>query len=377
MNKIKMKITHVIIGLNIGGAELMLKRLIDGTESQRGVKHSIISLTDLGVLGKELLASGIEVKYLGMKNAFFLPLVFFKLRQEIKKQQPDLVQTWMYHADILGGLAAKSLKVKRIIWNVRNTNFGLNGFMHKALIKVSAIISKNIPDKIIYVSQSAKLSHERVGYDKTKSIVINNGFDTSKYSKRIADREKVREEFQYNEQDIVILSVGRYAPSKDHLNFIKAAKMAIKQNINIKVLMIGLNVDMYNSKLLNVIGDDISSFYLAGQRNDIPSVFSGVDVFCLHSLTEGFPNVLGEAMSSALPCITTRAGDAELILHDCKYTVDISDAEGLAKVMGIVSKKSSDEKAVMGKMNRQIILENYTIENIRKKYVTLYGQGEK
>lgn len=375
MEKVELKITHIIIGLNVGGAELMLKRLVEGTQSPGQVRHSIISLTDLGTVGKQLLSAGFDVRYLGLKGALTLPKVLFKLRQEIKRQKPNVVQTWMYHADVLGGLAAKSLKVDRIIWNVRNTNFGLNGLMHKLLIRLSALISKYVPDRIVYVSQSAQESHEEAGYDPVKSLIINNGFSINKYH-RESDRDELRKELRFRKQDIVICSVGRYAPSKDHLTFIKAIKVAIGKNPNIKALMIGLNIDDTNQTLVNEIGNYTQYFYLAGQRNDIPRIFNCVDVFCLHSITEGFPNVLGEAMSSALPCITTKAGDAELILNDCRYTVDIRDFDELASKVNQMSNMSSVERAALGENNKDIILERYTLEHILNKYLVLYKKGE-
>lgn len=87
-----MKITHIIIGLGIGGAELMLKRLVEGLNGKDGMQHSVISLTDLGPVGQQLLDNGIQVTSLGMKNALSIPSTFIKLRSEFKKQKPDTLQ---------------------------------------------------------------------------------------------------------------------------------------------------------------------------------------------------------------------------------------------------------------------------------------------
>lgn len=367
-----MRIVHVIIGLGVGGAELMLKRLIEGVDGNDRMEHSVISLTELGPVGQKLREQGVDVKVLGMRNALSIPKTFFRLRVELKNIKPDIVQTWMYLADILGGLAAKSLKINNIVWNVRNTNFGLNGLSHIVLIKVSSFLSKFIPKKIIYVSYSAKNSHEKVGYASEKSIVIYNGFDTKKYCYKAENRNKLRKEFQFKSTDLVFCSVGRYATSKDHLNIVKAAKIAVKSNKNIRILMIGLNVDNNNSTLMEAIGEDINYFYLAGQRNDISSVFSGVDAFCLHSITEGFPNVLGEAMSSSLPCITTRAGDAEIILNNENYTVDIKDETNLAEKIITMSLLPLDERIKMGNRNRTLVLNNYSLNHVLEKYDNLY-----
>ncbi|WP_351123768.1 glycosyltransferase [Shewanella sp. T24-MNA-CIBAN-0130] len=371
------RIVHVIIGLGVGGAELMLKRLIEGLDGKDGMEHSVISLTDLGPVGHQLRDLGVDVKALGMRNVLSIPKTLFRLRVELKNLKPDIVQTWMYLADILGGLAAKSLRVNNIIWNVRNTNFGLNGLSHTILIKVSSVLSKSIPKKIVYVSNSAKDSHELVGYRMEKSIVIYNGFDTENYCYKALEGKSLREEFQFKNSDVVFCSVGRYAVSKDHLTLIKAIKIAIKSNKNIKVLMVGLNVDNSNATLVDAIGNDTSYFCLAGQRNDIPSVFSGVNAFCLHSITEGFPNVLGEAMSSGLPCITTRAGDAELILNNKDYTVNIKDVDDLAEKIINMSLLSLDQRVKLGKRNRVLVLDKYSLNNVFEKYKSLYLRESK
>ena len=113
------KIVHIIMSLNIGGAELMLKRLVLHSHQKEQFEHIIITLTDLGAMGPELQNEGITVHTLGMKSISTVPLIFLKLQRLLKKIQPDVVQTWMYHSDLLGGLAAKSLGVKKIIWGIK------------------------------------------------------------------------------------------------------------------------------------------------------------------------------------------------------------------------------------------------------------------
>lgn len=120
------KIAHVIIGLNVGGAELMLQRLILNSNKNNQFEHSVISLTDLGSIGYELKQQGVAVYSLGMKSLTSAPLMFFKLQKLLKKIQPHVVQTWMYHSDLLGGLAAKSVGVKKIIWGIRNSEIDSN-----------------------------------------------------------------------------------------------------------------------------------------------------------------------------------------------------------------------------------------------------------
>lgn len=363
------KILHIIIGLNVGGAELMLKRLVEGLDGKDGMQHSVISLTDLGPVGKQLQDSGISVTALGMKSAVSLPSTFYKLRRELKKQQPDIVQTWMYHADFLGGLAAKSIGINKVIWNVRNTHLSSSGKLNFIFRKSCAALSSRVPYEVVYVSYSAQTAHLKAGYTSDKGIVIGNGFDTNKYFFSEESRNKYRAELNLESDEIAVFSVGRYAPAKDHLTFIKAICEASKGNKKIKGVLVGRDIDLEN---FNLSDTEKKKFLVLGEKKDIAGLLSAADVFCLHSITEGFPNVLGEAMSVGLPCITTKAGDAGLILSNKKYTVETGGFLLIARLIIELSEESISNRRVIGNNNREEILKCFSLETILNKYLALY-----
>lgn len=364
-----MKVTHIIVALDVGGAELMLKRLVEELNNRDGMQHSIISLKNLGPVANQLNDAGIKVTALGMKNTFSVFSTFFKLRQELKEQKPDIVQTWMYHADFLGGLASRSVGIDKIIWNVRNTYLTSSGKLNFIFRKSCAFLSSTVPHEIIYVSYSAQREHLKAGYTHDKGVVIGNGFDTNKYAFNTDHRAKYRKELDLKSNEIAVFSVGRCIPAKDHQTFVKAICEASKANKNIKGVLIGRNLDL-DSFLLSEYQK--KSFIVLGERENISQLLSAADVFCLHSITEGFPNVLGEAMSVGLPCITTKAGDAELILSNKKYTVETGDFSSMAKLMVELSKKSTGFRKDIGKENRQKVLNYFSLQTILNKYLTLY-----
>lgn len=107
------KVVHIITGLNDGGAEGVLTRLCLHSEQ---VQHVVISLMDDGKYGPLLARSGVTVHCLGMNPGKPSIVRLFRLIRLIRAEQPDAVQTWMYHADLLGGISARLAGVRRVFW---------------------------------------------------------------------------------------------------------------------------------------------------------------------------------------------------------------------------------------------------------------------
>ena len=102
------------------------------------------------------------------------------LREWLEKEKPDIVQTWMYHADLFGGIACRLAGIKQVFWNVRNTQIPQKGLsVTLSVIKICAFLSKFIPKKVICCAQSALESHVNLGYRKEKMVVVPNGFETT------------------------------------------------------------------------------------------------------------------------------------------------------------------------------------------------------
>ena len=368
-----MKVLHVISGLNNGGAEGVLYRLC---KHDNRCQHIIISMMDEGKYGPLLKDIGIELHCLNMQQGRFSISGLWRLFKLISNNKPDVVQTWMCHADLMGGLVARFAGVKHVFWNVRHTilETGKSKRSTIRVIKVCAFISGWVPRKIVYCAHKAKAVHEAMGYKKGKAEIIANGFDFTQLSIDSLARATFRSELGLNDDVSLIGMVGRYDPMKDHVNLIKALCLVKKENYNFKLVLIGRDLNTKNQTLLNHIRDNrlTENVILLGQRTDIPTVMNGLDLHILSSsFGEAFPNVVAEAMACGTPCVVTDVGDAALIVGESGWIVPPKEPQSLANsIMQALQEKQINQQAWLLRKEacRNRIVDNFSMEKMIEGY---------
>ena len=371
-----MKVLHVIVGLNLGGAETMLKRLIE-TNLLSNSENVVVSLTSLGVVGESLRGRGVTVHTLGMASPMGFFITLWRLIKLIRQCRPAIVQTWMYHADLIGGIAARLAGSCWVVWGVRSTAIpqGRLSFTYW-LVRLCAICSYFIPDRIICCAISAKVAHMKLHYAERKMVVVPNGYNFSDIKFDLGSRINLRGELGFNDADIVIGVVGRFDPLKDFHNFIIAASLLVVRQDNVKFVMVGRGNEWANPTLVSWIESSglTARFHLLGQQSDIARFLSTMDVFCLSSVSEAFPNVVVEAMAIGLPCVVTRAGDAAIILGDEDFVVPVKDSVALANALLKLCQFDMAHRKLLGEKNARKVRGEYGIETIMKLYQDIYYQ---
>jgi len=353
----------------------MLKRLIESHATQPEYEHSVVSLTDIGEIGPTLIRSGTSVTALDIRSAIDVPRVLVRLTHTIRAAQPDIVQTWMYHADLLGGLAARLAGRPNVVWGIRTTDVsGGTSKATAAIRRVCASLSHVIPRVIVCAADASRRAHVSLGYDEHRMIVIPNGFDPERLAAQPNQRATMRQAAGFAEDDLVIGSLGRYNPDKDQANFVRAAGMLASMRPGFKFLMVGRDVDAGNSALMEAIEATgvAERFALFGERQDVPACLTAMDLFCLHSRTEGFPNVLGEAMTMGLPCVATDVGDARYLLGEAGIIVPARDPRALADALARLADLDADSRAALGLAAQQRILDNFTMSRASARFGQLY-----
>jgi glycosyltransferase involved in cell wall biosynthesis len=377
-----MHVVHIIPSLHVGGAELALLRLIghgvaDQVDADHGanrVRHTVISMTPLGSLGREFAAARIPVVWLDFSKR---PLrSFASLCLWLRRHRPDVVNTWMYHADVLGGLAARLCGILAVVWGVRSTSVGgvLPHWRLRILCRLSALMSHRVPSAIVCVAEAARLSHIAFGYRADRMHVIANGFDVQALNPNQVDAAAARVLHGFAPEHIVVGHVGRYCNEKDHVGFLKAARLALDREPALRFVMAGRAVSPSNPVLQRTLDElGLNGFVrLLGERPDVAAVLRSFGMFCLSSTFEGFPNVLGEAMAMALPCVSTDAGDARVLVGDTAEIVPISDPQAMANALLALARLTPEQRAQRGAAARTRIVNHYTVELMRQQFEAVY-----
>lgn len=371
-----MNVLHIIVGLNVGGAESMLKRLIE-SDTASIPSTVVVSLTSLGVIGESLRSRGVCVHALGMSSALSFPIALWRLAKLIRQYQPNIIQTWMYHANLLGGLAACLAGHRNIVWGVRRTSLSLSDSAQTVLVmKVCALLSRWVPKKIICVAEAARQAHVAAGYDAARMVVIPNGFDFSHFTATMEQRIALRWACRFSEGDVVVGCLGRFHPDKGQDNFVKAAAIVADSHSDVKFLLVGRDCDANNHKLIGWLNEYglQDRFALLGERNDVPVCLAAMDVFCMPSRTEGFPNGLGEAMAMGLPCVATQVGDTAILAGETAVMVPAQDEQALARGLLEVISLSEEQRYQMGQRAKVRVMSEFSIQKARERFDAVYQQ---
>lgn len=370
-----MRIVFIITGLSTGGAEMMLLKVLERLDRQRFAPH-VISLTTRGELASRIAALGIPVDAVGLKPSLPGLSGFFRLVRLLKRLNPDVVHTWMYHADLLGGLAARLAGVKAVAWCIRNSNLDKDKTRRctRWVVAASARLSCWLPARIVSCSEQACAVHAALGYDAAKMMVIPNGFDLARFKPDPAVRMNLRTQLGLAADTPLVGLIGRFDPQKNHVGFFAAAGALFRHRPDVHFVLAGQGVDAANPTLTAAMAHAgvAAHTHLLGLRDDMPRVMAALDVLASSSYGEAFPNVLGEAMACGVPCVVTDVGDSAYIVGDTGRVVAAGDMAGLALGLEELLALPAPEKALLAERARARVAEHFEIGAIVRRYEDFY-----
>jgi len=355
----------------------MLYKLLPRMRKDR-FENVVFTLKEKGELNEDFESQNIRVYNIGGMGGILRILALIRLLKILREINPDIIQGWLAHGNFVAQIASIFLPYRlSTLWNIRYTALPEGETKRSILfiIKLLSILSF-LPQKIVFNSKAGADDHCRIGYRSDKSCIIPNGFDTKLFSPSEENRSCVRSELNISEEAILIGLIGRFDPLKDHSCFLKAGAKLLSNKREIFFLLAGRKVDWKNSHLKQLIEKlgMSENVFLLGERRDVHRITAALDIAACSSVAEGFPNVIGEAMSCGVPCVVTDVGDSAWLVGDSGIVVPPRNHEALCEAWLKLIELGSAKRRIHGEKARKRIEDHFSIQMIVKKYEQLYEE---
>jgi glycosyltransferase involved in cell wall biosynthesis len=369
------KIVHIISSLDVGGCEKVLFNLLSFDKSKK-TRTLVISLNLKGYYAERLIEGGFEVLSLNLKEKKFLSIFLFI--KSIINFKPDIIQGWMYHGNLFA-LFAKFLLFKKtnLFWNIRQTLYDIN--LEKRYTKLVILICKifsKFPTKILANSKVSILQHIKYGYADNFQLVTN-GVDIHNFKIDNNLGSLFRRKFGISENADCIGLIARYHPMKDH-NFFIENILKVLTDKNIVPVIVGKDIVNQKNKIFQLVPNELrSKFILVDEYNDINEVLNSLNLICVTSRWgEGMSNILIEAMSTGLNCISSEIGDNKVLIKNFGSSYTIGDSITFVSLLNKHISKATDYKK-RSMDNRNHIIKNYSLTLMFQKYFEIYNSINK
>jgi len=370
-----MNVTHIINQLNPGGMEIFLLKICEKISDEPDIKQTIITLNDNNALIRALKHKPCY-QIIELSSRVNPLTKFLLLLKIIKTINPSIIHTISHEANFYGMLASFFFR-SNLIWNIRNSTLRVSGRLNKILLRLLAYSSYYFPKKIILVSNLAVQSYSNYGFSRKKMQYIPNGYDLKILKRNKAKGDSLKNSLGISKDAIIIGSAARFDFYKDHNFFVEVINYVNSiSNKNIHFVLAGLNIDTNNQQLTNTIRQN-QNVHLLGHIENMSSFYSSLDIFCLHSRSEGFPNVLVESMCFECVPISRKVGAAPEILKDVGFCIDSIDYVEFAEKVIEVSGMSKNARRLIGKKSRDIVSQKWKLDTITEKYIELFKKFEK
>ncbi len=353
-------VVHLITELSSGGAQSGLLRLLERMDSTRFTLTVVCLYNGDKIVAQQIRALGIEVIDLGMTRKWRLDALirFFDL---LRQRRPQILHTWMFHANIPGRVLGRLAGVPIIIGSEQT--MGQEGQIRRRLNRLTAVWA----DCVICVAQKvADFVHEQVGIPRDKLLVIANGVDTQTFSPSSTTKAA-------DWQPRIIGNVGRLEPVKGTRFLIDAFAQVASQFADAQVWLVGDGTERQSLAMQAQQQGIAAQIEFLGMRPDVATLLTQMDIFVLPSQWEGMPNAVLEAMAAGLPVIATGVGGTtEVVVQDeTGLLVPAADPTALAKAIATLLSDPALCRR-MGAAGRQRAEQHFSIEQTVGKTVGLY-----
>lgn len=361
-----MNIALLITGLGMGGAERQVVNLADRFAS---LDHKILIIYLSGEA--TVLPSNPSIRVIGMgmtKTPWSFLNTYRRIRALIQSFKPDILHSHMVHANIMARLLRLFTTIPRLICTAHSTNEG------EKLRMLAYRVTDSLCDLSTNVSQAAVDAFiAKKAVPPNRMIPMVNGIDTEKFVFDSLARKQLRSEENISDATHLLLCIGRLMKEKDYPTMLQAFQIIYQKNNDACLWIVGIGELLPELlKLTEELGIQKKVKFL-GLRHDIPELMSACDIFCLSSAYEGFGLVVAEAMACERLVVATDCGGVKEVIGNSGILVPPNFPEAFAQGIEQAMQLSSDEKYTIGSSARQRIIENYSLDTISQRWLSLYS----
>jgi len=338
----------------------------------------VISLAGPGPVGDLLARRGVDVRWVDVRRPRTLLVQLRRFRHIVREFRPDLIQGWMYHGNVAAVLASTMVSRRPpVVWGIRQglRDRSTEGLSTQLAIKLGARLSRSVAASV-YASSESIPDHHQIGFNEPLAIAIANGYDLAYLRPKPDAGMQLRRSLAIPADCVVIGHIARFDPVKNHAGLLDAAVRVTRAVPSCRFILAGPGVDQHNDQLVSLV--DLCGLrgqvVLLGSWDDIPQLMSSLDIFCLSSTSEGFPNVLAEASACGIPSVTTDVGEARAILGEAGHIVPVNDTDALSEALIRLAEVPSNVRREIGQRARERIGLQFSLDEMLRKYRQLYQQ---
>lgn len=370
------KVLFLLRSLEIGGAERQVVELVKNLDHSR-FEVLIVTFYEGGAL-RPLLEGlpGVTVTSPGKTGRWDLFRFLRNLLSLIRTYQPALIQSYLDVPNIFNVFAGKLLGIKSSLGiSASFVDFSRYDWTAPLVFRLGAWAS-HFADQAIANSQAGEKHHLAHGYSARNLIVIPNGIDTHVFQPLPGAGERLRERWGLRASDKVVGLVGRLDPMKDHPTFLRAAALVAKDHPECRFICIGRGNPAYRDEMktlaVSLLPEEKVLWIENCADEDLPGAYNTFDVLVSSSYGEGLPVVLGEAMSSGVPCVVTAVGDSALAVGETGLVVPPQAPALLAEALCKILELDATQRLELGQKARQRVIENFSIEKMTTSYEAVF-----
>ncbi|MFA6587814.1 MAG: glycosyltransferase [Patescibacteria group bacterium] len=348
---------HLITCFEIGGAERLLESFLPKLSEFR---HIVISLRGDGPMREAYERVGLTTAILNMHFPFS-PHAFFKFFKLVKRYHPQVLVTYLIHADLIGRVWGKICGIPNIV-SYLVARFRGDRFQNPIRLMV---LTNWMVDRYIAVSEEVKRFFvEDINLPARKFTVITCGINPLQF---FTHADKSKRNFFLQEIDLpvdamIIGTVSKLRPEKGVERFLNALPIVIKSSPKVYAIFIGGGVLKSQMEQLAAKLEITNHVRFLGDRNDVPSILPMIDVFVIASYFEGMSVALLEAMAAERAVlITDTIENREVITIETGRLIDTANEEKFSKaIVELLNNESLRKK--MGAAARQRVNNYFSVD---------------